>query len=355
MPLNITRRRDRGGELTIDGIVRLADGSKVRIRRRAQSDQLELAREEARLLEAQCLREAWHGPKERQGHTFAEAVISYLKSAQRAAGDVRRLDRILRALGDDIQLAKINQATLDTLRDKVLRPGAKPATFNRGIVIPVRAVMMHAARRGWCAPPLFESVRRTPGRTLFVTPRQAEALLAAAAPHLQPLLLFLLGTGARLSEAIELEWRDVDLVGARAIFWRTKNMRRRDVELPARVVAALAALPEREGPVFRYRGRPYADRGREEGGHIKRGWHSAVARGGLDPGLTPHCLRHSWASWHYAKHKDQLLLQRDGGWSSSDLVERYTHLLPAAAHAEIELFWRAELHDRDDERQAVAG
>ena len=50
---------------------------------------------------------------------------------------------------------------------------------------------------------------------------KVERLIAAAAPHVKPLLLFLIGTGARMSEALELEWNAVDLVGARAIFWRT--------------------------------------------------------------------------------------------------------------------------------------
>ena len=55
----------------------------------------------------------------------------------------------------------------------------------------------------------------------------AHRLIDAAAPHLKPLLTFIICTGARLSEAIELEWRDVDLEGARVIFWRTKTGRRR--------------------------------------------------------------------------------------------------------------------------------
>ena len=78
-------------------------------------------------------------------------------------------------------------------------------------------------------------------------------LIAAAASHLKPLLTFLLCTGARLSEAVYLEWRDVDLIGARAIFWpdRTKSKRRRNVHLPPRIIAALANLPHRDGMVFR--------------------------------------------------------------------------------------------------------
>jgi hypothetical protein len=41
-------------------------------------------------------------------------------------------------------------------------------------------------------------------------------------------------TGSRLSEALYLDWRDVDLEGARVIYWpeQTKSEKRRKVELP---------------------------------------------------------------------------------------------------------------------------
>src|SRR5215472_16851014 len=104
-------------------------------------------------------------------------------------------------------------------------------------------------------------------------PEEAERLVGAAADHLRPLVVTLLGTGMRLAEAIYLDWRDVDLVGARLILHadRTKSRRRRVVKLPPRAVAFLAALPHREGAVFLTdKGKPYADRGGQWGGQIKK-------------------------------------------------------------------------------------
>ena len=77
MPLTVTRRKDRPGALTITGRITLPDGSRVRVRARAQSDRLKLAQEEAAALETKILRDAWHG--ERRGtRSFAETVTSYL-------------------------------------------------------------------------------------------------------------------------------------------------------------------------------------------------------------------------------------------------------------------------------------
>jgi integrase len=185
--------------------------------------------------------------------------------------------------------------------------------------------------------------RQPAGRTVFLFPEQAEQLLVAAAPHLKPLLVFLIGTGCRLGEAIYLQWQDVDLTGARVILWpdQTKSRRRRVVELPPRVVAALAALPHRHGAVFRQRrGKPYLPREQGNGGQLASAWKSAIRRARLEGrGFTPHACRHTWASWHYAVHKDLLALKVEGGWGSVALVERYAHLLPVGHEEEIRRSW----------------
>jgi hypothetical protein len=151
--------------------------------------------------------------------------------------------------------------------------------------------------------------------------------------------------GARMSEAVELEWRDVDLGGARAILWHTKNGQRRIVDLPPRIVEALARIDPKQGIMFRRwpDGKPYADHERRYGGQIKTAWRGAIRRAGLDPGLRPHDLRHTWATWRYALHPDPTRLRHDGGWSSLTPVERYAHLMPAGCEATIREFYGTTL------------
>lgn len=332
MPLKVTRRKSTGA-LTISGTV-----AGVVFRRRASTNDPRLAREEAAIIEAKLLRAEWHGERT-VDRMFSEALQSYLDAAPRSMRVIATLVRLTAALGET-PLNAINQQTVIDLRGRMLRPGAAPATFLREVLVPLRAVLNHAADQKWCDPPRFVQPRVGAGRTRFLLPGEVERLVAAAPPHVRPLLIFLVGTGARMSEAIELDWRDVDLGGQRVIFWRTKNGRRRDAELPPRVVSVLAALPAWSGPVFRRRdGQPYVDRQRQYGGHIKDAWMRAIRRAGLDPELTPHDLRHTWASWHYALYRDLLKLKADGGWSSLTLVERYTHLLPSGNKQGIQEFF----------------
>ena len=294
------------------------------------------------------LRDDWHG--ERRGvRSFAEAVVSYLAAAPRSPARQMTLQRLVRAIGR-LPLGAVDQEALGRARGLVLRRGSGAATFTRQVIGPATAVLNHAHRRGWCDMPHFARARETPGRTRYLLPDEAERLVAAAADHLRPLLIFLLCTGARLSEALGLEWRDVDLQGARAIFQaeQTKSGRRRVVQLPPRCVVSLASLQRRDGRVFRTpAGEPYAtSRERGYGGQIKTAWRGALRRAFSEIAgnyansmLTPHDLRHSWASWHYALHRDPLALKAEGGWSSVALVERYAHLLPAGHETAIRTFW----------------
>ena len=346
MPLRVIRRKDRGNALTIVGEV-----CGVAIRQRAQSDSSATAREEASLLEAEIIRR--HHLGERRGaHTFSAAVNSYVAADRRSPSTLARLHRILRALGD-LPLRDVDQVVIERAARAVLRADASPATVRRGVIVPIRAVINHAAYLGWCEPPRFKSPKQPSGRTRFLSPDEVERLIAASAPHIRPLVVFLVGTGARMSEALELEWRDVDLAGGRAIFWRTKNGKRRTVFLPPRTTMCLAALPRLsdDGVFLTASARRYADTARQYGGQIKTAWRGALRRAGLDPELTPHDLRHTWATWHYAMNKDLLALKEAGGWSSVALVERYAHLMPEGQQAAIRRF--LGIVERE-ERKAIA-
>jgi len=344
VPLKVLSRPDRpGGRPQISGIVILPNGERVQVRRSASSNSLRLAREEAATIEADLLRTAWHGER-RGSRLYAEAVDEFLKAAPRAAGDQARHDRILAVIGD-AKLCEVDQTMVNRVRSAILKPDASPSTVLRGVIVPIRAVMNFANRQGWCEPPRYVVPKQPQGRTNYLTPTQFEALLGAAAPHLHPLFLVLADTGARLSEALEAMWNDVDLGAARINYVRTKSGNPRlNVPLSPRTVAALARLPHRSGEVFRtQRGLPYGSKERQEGGQIKKGWAAALRRAGLPygpGGFTPHDLRHSWATWHYAVHKDLLRLKVEGGWSSLDLVARYAHLMPGDHAAEILSLWR---------------
>ena len=277
--------------------------------------------------------------------TFADAALSYLA----AGGDGQHLSPILKHFGQR-KLSAIGQHEIEQAAAR-LKPHAAPGTLNRQIYTPISAVLHHAARKQWCASPVIARPSQPPGRVRWITVDEADRLIAAAAPHLAPLVIFLLSTGARLSEALYLDWSAVDLGrchveirNAAAGGHGTKNDESRGVPLHPRAVAALANLPHRTGPVFRRHlggltkrgwkrpvGPGYADRRGAGGGQVKTAWRAMLKRAAIS-NFSPHDCRHTWASWHYAANRDLTALMQLGGWKSPEMVLRYAHV-NAAQHA----------------------
>lgn len=346
MPLKVSRRKDTG-TLWITGTVRPSGSEEgFRVRKRAGSDDEALAREEAILIEREIVRN-FHLGERPLVRDFASAATSYIQAAPRSKQTVQITLKLVRYFGDT-SLRQINQAAVDKAKAVILKPNAAPGTVRRNLIVPLRAILMHSNRRGWCDTPHFEMPREPRGRTAFLTPEAFEAIHAAAPARMQPLLLFLVCTGCRLGEALALRWEQTDLQGARIRLWadQTKGNKERLVELPPAAVAALAALPgPRTGHVFRSRFRgvdgellPYRQSDGNGGGQIKNGLHSTCRRAGV-PLISAHIFRHTWASWYYAITPDPFALQRAGGWSSVGLVERYTHLIPRGNEEGIRRVW----------------
>ena len=251
--------------------------------------------------------------------TFLEAAVGYLE----AGGEMRFIKRITDHFGD-IPLAKIDQAAIDRAA-RALYPNAANATLNRQLYAPVSAIINHAASRGLCEPRRIARPALPKGRVRWIKLEEAERLIDACSPHLRPLVIFLLYTGARMSEALYLDWRDVNLSGGQVQFIDTKNGESRGVPLHARVVAELASLGHREAEVFRRPdGFPYR-RVNAAGGQIKTAFNGACRRAAIED-FSPHDCRHTWATWHYAANRDIIGLMKLGGWKSEKMVLRYAHV-----------------------------
>jgi integrase len=243
-------------------------------------------------------------------------------------------------------LREIEQHAID-VAGKKLYPKAGPATLNRQVYTPMAAILRHAARKGWCAVPTLERPKQPKGKVRWMKYAEAERLMDACAPHLRPLVVFMLYTGARAGEAVWLDWANVDLDKKQVTFPKTKNGEPRSVPLHPRVIEQLRGSNRRKGAVFvTHKGvsyeRPDPDKDTDTsaGTRIGSAFFGACKRAGLGwtiPGkskdakpvfktdITPHVCRHTWATWHYQENRDLTDLQRVGGWKSVAMVLRYAH------------------------------
>ena len=235
--------------------------------------------------------------------------MSYLESG----GTKRFLDKVIQHFGIT-PLAKIDQDAIDKGARKVY-PNASNATRDRQFYTPTSAVIKHAARRGWCSQIIMERPEKPRGRVRWITSEEAERLIAACNKAFRVLVIFLLYTGARIGEALWLNWRDVDSLEAMNLARRSErrpshqNNEPRGVPLHPRLRAALANLPHREGMVFRRPdGMAYErlrDGATSASDGIRKAFAGACKRAGIK-NFTVNDCRHTWASWHYAKNRDLL-------------------------------------------------
>jgi integrase len=177
--------------------------------------------------------------------TFGSAVLSYI----RAGHSKRFLEPLIRFLAET-PVDAIEQAMIDHAA-AILYPGATPQTRNRQVYSVIIAILRHIG----IATPIRRPRWRWADahRIMWLRPQEAFALLNAADSvddRLGALLTFLLYCGPRLSEALRLEWGDVDLGGATATIKQAKNGKPLVVHLPPEAVAALADLPRRRARVF---------------------------------------------------------------------------------------------------------
>lgn len=251
--------------------------------------------------------------------TFLEAAVSYMENG----GEARFVEPLIKHF-KTTPLSKIGQAEVELCARK-LYPKLAPATINRMVFTPISAVMTYAAKRKLCDKPTFERPQQPRGRVRWLTLEEADRLIDCCAPHLVPIVTFMLFTGCRVGEALTLDWREVDLKREHAVFLETKNGDRRGTPLHPRALAALKKLPDRSGMVFRRPDKkPYAPKD-GEGGQIKNAFKGACKRAGIKD-FHPHDCRHTWATWHYAANRDLAALMTLGGWRSVAMVLRYAHV-----------------------------
>jgi len=238
----------------------------------------------------------------------------------------------LRWLSTHLENVQLTAITTDKMDLILAQKEGTNATRNRHLS-EVSKILHHAHRKGWIdGVPALRRFAEAKAEPRWLTPEQADLLIAELPPHLADMAKFSLATGLRESNVRLLRWSQVDIV--RRVAWvlgrETKNGRALSVPLNADAIAVLKRQPKGVF-VFTYRDIQKVN------GKVVRGephtvwncsshaWYKAVKRASLD-GLRWHDLRHTWASWHVMAGTPLPVLQMLGGWSSLAMVQRYAHI-----------------------------
>jgi integrase/recombinase XerD len=213
------------------------------------------------------------------------------------------------------------------------------ATSAARAVVAVRGLHRFALRDGLVAVDVAREVRPpAPPRRLpkAISIEEVERLLDAAGYEQTPLAIrdralleLLYGTGARISEAVGLAVDDLDLPD-RTVLLAGKGGKQRRVPVGSFAVASIEAYLVQARPLLAVAGRGTpALFLNSRGGALSRqsAWtvlRTAAERAGLASGISPHTLRHSFATHLMEGGADVRVVQELLGHSSVTTTQIYT-------------------------------
>lgn len=281
---------------------------------------------------------------------------SYGEQAQK-----HQLARMLTLLGRETRLADLHDGMVNdmvqALRTMPLaeegprsKRVAKGSTINRYLT--TLSAVCSRARGFWTGVEVGQwSLKKhrqaePPPQQRFLEHDVVREALRQATPHIRPVMMLDVMTGARKANMVRLMWEEVSLP-ARTITVIGKGGKVLSLALPDPAVALLERLQpdpaKRKGPVFWY-GNPAVtcscsacvrhDLRGKQFQNPKRSIKTAFRLAGLPPQTRFHDLRHTFASWLLAEGGDLRMVQEALGHANIQTTMRYAGVM-AGRRAEV--------------------
>jgi len=184
----------------------------------------------------------------------------------------------------------------------------------------------------------IQMVKETRGRLRWLDYDEEERLLAEASEPARTIILVGIYAGLRVrSEALTLQKADVDLQRKTLTVQsaHAKNGETKTVPLSSELIEPLKLQMKRSQSEYVF---VKAD-GITPLKEIKTAFYAACRRANLKD-VTPHVLRHTFASRLVMNGADLRTVQELGGWKSMSMVERYSHLSDRHKAEAVELIGR---------------
>lgn len=267
--------------------------------------------------------------RERPSHSWKEAVVAYMRGREKRASfeaDRHRIAWLDPHLGN-FMLEDIDVETIEEV--KYMRRDQVAASTTNRLLTFIKAVLNHAKKLHWIDQvPIIEKLDVPERKPIYLEEDEVDRLIRALdrprTKHLLDFLILAVDCGLRMRNVTHLKWRDVDVVRRCVWIEKAHTKGNRHVAIPLSE-AALQTIRRNMGKhdtyVLTYRGKPY-DRINQ------RTLQAAAERAGIDKHLTPHVLRHTFATRciHRGVHPAELM--ELGGWSKIESVLIYTHFSP---------------------------
>jgi integrase len=258
---------------------------------------------------------------------------NYLPHAAEYKRSLWRDKQLYRRIGPQFGTMPMKQITrlqVQQFQRKLSAEGLSPATVNHHLQLMRRllnlAVEWEVLERNVLTR--IKLLHVDNGREIFLTEAQVGDLVEVLKTDENRLVcmivLFLLSTGARLSEGLSVQWEHLDLDNA---IWKipasnSKSKRTQHKPLNSSALYAVKEMPKKEDSPFVFAS---PATGKAMTG-IRRTWYKLRRKAGLPSNIRIHDLRHTHASRLVAAGESLYTVQKLLGHADPCTTMRYAHL-----------------------------
>jgi integrase len=228
----------------------------------------------------------------------------------------------IQAIMNERHIDAFDNSLLDAITASLRSKGNRNSTINRKMACLSKLLRKHQRNGGIARLPDFAKLPERNGRIRFLS-QDEEAFLFSSLDAIDAesgaLARFLINTGSRIGESLQLRWSDVN--DRNVTFWETKTNEPRTVPLTR---IAVAVLDQQRGRV------PLGPFANVRYPAFLNAWNQAKQRSGLgsDKQVVPHVLRHTCASRLAQRGVDIKRIQEFLGHKTLAMTLRYAHLAP---------------------------
>lgn len=225
----------------------------------------------------------------------------------------RHLRLICQHIDRDLPLAQLGPRHVTLLVEARQAQGAGPAGVNRTLAV-LQGVHRRASRK-WEEPVRAIAwadfkLREPKERVRWITPEEAQRLLAELPAHIASIVRFILLTGLRRNEAFQLTWDRVHFERMEVVVI-AKGGHKHAIALSPEAVTVLHEVPRQGRYVF-------------DTTNWRRHFTAGLKAAGIAD-FTWHDLRHTFATW-MGEHAAIEVVSRQLGHSSLGVTMKYRHV-----------------------------
>ena len=297
---------------------------------------LEQAREKARVMRSQA--QMGFNPLEqlekvKSTPTFKEFVrekyIPYIKSYKRSwEFDQQTIEKRMMRIWGHKKLNEFKPGDLIEFQNTMVNQGFKPGSVNRYMAI-IKHILNTAEKWDYIDSSPTRKVSRMydAGRQeRFLSPEELERVLDELnncnSPVVPDIIRFLIMTGARKSEAVNLPWSEVDLEAGEWVLPPERNKGKRFKRIPlSKKAVELLQNRQQNGCAYVF---PNPETGKPIQ-HFHGTWDRIRKNAGV-PDLRIHDIRHSFASFLVNSGRSLYEVQKLLSHSDISQTQRYAHL-----------------------------